>query len=551
MLTPAATPIASIAPLVQVLERLEQAHGPPCAEWSQELLDLALDTRAREFDVEARLAVVAARVCELELVADIGEFGLAARLVSRPGHAVDARDFDALQIADLELLAESGAPAGFVARAMDLVWSVLADSHAGRCAVIAYTRLALECAKHAPPRSVSAADAIARAAQITTALGQGSQEFEALSDTVAELLEIARASEDALLLQRCLEIHERIDLGDPEVLAALAMERAEREVAGQRDHRACELFRIAERCLARTTRPAEAAVLVVVRASVLAHAARRCRAQGEPAWISISFLRLALEQLGPAPTALDFRAGLQREIDELSAARAPAARDVDTSSCIARAMHACASRLDRTAPRERPSCVGALAAEPHPERAAPGIDFDRLWAPEHAPAPATNRVLWAAKRDAWVPSARVFASSVLEVARRILAGDPVATREGLARLLENNALVVGDRVSVIERGLSACIEGDALLGLSLLVPHFAEAFDAARVAAPLSPGLRLAAEALFDADGAWALRGKLARGTLASHEYSQEAANLVLWLALRALRDHARAKRPRAVHAAG
>ena len=559
MLTPSAPGRLAVAPLVEALQRLERAHGPPCAAWAEELFDLVLEMRGHELDFQARVFTACAWACDLDFVPQISELGFAVRVARGLFRSPDVADFDAVDCADLRRLAEAGAPIAFAARAMDLGWLVLGDPEAARSAVAAYMHLAIECAAHGPQGQRAAADAVVRASQLVVAAQCDLATMATFAQTLAEVLALARTAGDGVLLLRCVEVHARLGLGDPDALSALAMQRAELAVVEQRDHTACAFYRAAERCIARSTRPTEGHVLAAVRAGVLADAARQRRARGEPEWVSVAFLHLALDELGTAPLAQKFRAMLQREIDDLT--RVPAQRCVDVTapscmpapSSVARAIQFTAEQLDQLAPLDRPLWLASLPAEPDLRGAAIGVDFEKLRM--HTPelegpsAPVRSADARRAAGRAWGPSSHVFAGSVVEVARRALAAEPAATRDALAQLLDGNALVGREHAAVFERGLLACIDGDAARGLSLLVPQLDAWLRGGGTQDAWWPALRCAAEALLEADGEWGLRPWLAgddpsaRGKLAEHGGSQGTANLVLWLVLRVLRRHARAMR--------
>lgn len=492
-----------------VLGQLEQAMGPSCAAWARPLFDrlssahAVVGGHAVEHDDEL---LVCARACELD--------GAASGTLTAAGAA---RAFEQDDVRLLLGVAHERAPLCFIGLAHEIAWLVDGSSHFGERAVRAWLLLA----NHANSPFADVAirgRALRRAARIALALGAASSAADQVDACAARHLDSANLALDVPLVRVALEARESFERGDPERCAALAIECAEREIAAQRDHRACALYRVAARALTRDSRLLEAEVLLTVRASVIAHIARRRRARGEAPWIVGSFLRWALEDLGTGPGASEFRVQVERELGELD--------DTCGHAEIARAWNACADALDFTPPRERLEFVARLPLEP----TAPG---NATWLEPLRLALRARR----AREDwvgAWVDFANVCAASVLECARFQLALFAESTRAAIDEMLARDGSLGRERVELWRRGLRACVDGDALLGLALVVPQLDHALRADALTM-LDPDTRFAAQLLlYDPDG-WALHEQVSRGALPPRGASQPSANLVLWISLRVL----------------
>lgn len=502
----ASTSSVELAQPASVLAQLERARGPSCAAWTRELFELVRREHASERGDEL---LACARACELDASA-AGPLSAEAA----------ARTFERADLGALLALASERAPACFVGLAHEIAWLLRGDRDCGERAVRAWMTLA----NHATASFACVAiraRALRRATRIALALGPANSAADLVDATAARHIDDANIALDARLVLAALDARERFGRGDPERCATVAIERAEREVRAQRDHRACALYRLAARALTRAERPREAQVLVAVGASVIAHVARRRRARGEPHWIVASFLLLALEELGQAPAAPEFRVQIERELGELDSARA----NVE----VARAWNACAEALDSTAPRERLDFIARLPLAPISPTGASWLE------------PLRRTLAERRSRDgraaAWVDFANVCAASLLECARAQLALDAEATLAALDAALARDRWLTVERAELWRRGLRACIEGDCVLGLALAVPQLDHALRGER-GSTLDPGTRTAAQLLLYDRSGWDLHEQVAHGALQRRELSQPTANLVLWIALRVL-DHA------------
>lgn len=276
-------------------------------------------------------------------------------------------DFDPLELSDLERIASAGAPRALTARIRELSWIGRADAGAAATAVLAYAEAALDSEPGRRPAAASAARALRRAVDVALSLAPTAAGANGAAVELALRIEerARRADADApLVTLAVLDALERLNRGDADVLAQMALAQAERAVAAGSEAVALELFDRARRWLARSAHADEADVVPVLRSTVVAELARRRRALGAPPQAVAALLALASDELSPVASS-DLAARIRSELTEaLSQLPTPAELGAGALTAAGRAAMRAELRVEESPLAERWCALGTLEPPP-------------------------------------------------------------------------------------------------------------------------------------------------------------------------------------------
>jgi hypothetical protein len=482
--------VLSKVDLVATFSEIEGDHGPDCHSWTSELRSRMRAAEEAGDEQARQLWHLLFVVCDPFLTAQEGEPAYGPWHTTVTSRSFIPSDLEPIHLDFLSKILVGGMPPDFCARVLDFRWLRLRNHEAARKAVPFLLHTAETMFALTGPKVVPGAARLTRAGQIVLELGRDQEALKKVANFLASKLKDAEVTSHPFLLNVIFENYIALDIGNHEELAAKALKAAEKATtpleldwaAHLCGHAASLYKKIGETELAKDAH--------VQMAETHVKAADYLTQQGQSSLLVVDRYRRAIAEyrrVGGQRRVIDtLQSRMQRHQSRILAEMKPIETPMDITRVLEEAQRFY-DRLAQCSLCEKLLTIG-LSYPLIPDmdklrKSSEEVQAMDLFRAEYindeghtvayeGGVGGTADAEEARLRDKmirdWQLEAQLKGATSLDTLRLRLRTELVGRESELMTFFVGNPFVVPGHELIYARGIRACINGDALVGITLL-----------------------------------------------------------------------------------